>query len=172
VLKVRSVEAKDWMTLRRINNFEWNIADTRGYAPNDFPYLDVSPLKPSPSMILRRALEMQTRGDATGAEKLLMDGKNAHPFAACEFRSSLAVIYYTTNRKEFAMRELESVQSLVNPASTTQCVRSQYLLGSLYKEMSRLSDAENVFRHFLVNTEGSTDPEILSFRKAISAPRS
>jgi hypothetical protein len=167
-LKERSFETKDWTTLRRINNFEWNIADARGYAPNDFPYRGASPLKPSPSMILRRALEMQKRGDAAGAENLLTDAKNAHPFANCEFASSLAVIYYTTNRKELAMRELESAQSLVNPASTPQCARSQYLLGSVYKEMSRAADSENVFRQFLSNTDGSTDPEILAFRKSIA----
>jgi hypothetical protein len=168
-LKERSTAAKDWTTLRRINNFDWNIADTRGYAPNDFPYLKVRPLDRAPSMILRQALEMQNRGDTTGAEKLLTDAKNRYSFATCEFASSLGVIYYTTTRKDLAMSELETIQPLVNPASTPQCARSQYLLGSLYKELSRPADAENVFRQFLSNTEGSMDPEIIGFRKAIGS---
>ena len=88
-------------------------------------------------MILRQALEMQNRGDTTGAEKLLTDAKNRYSFATCEFASSLGVIYYTTTRKDLAMSELETIQPLVNPASTPQCARSQYLLGSLYKELSR-----------------------------------
>ena len=169
-LRERSVESKDWPRLRRINNYEWNVADTRAYAPNDFPYLKVRPLDPSPSMILRQALEMQKRGDTNGAEKILTDAKSRYPFATCEFASSLGVIYYTTNRKDLAMRELEAIQPLVNPASIPQCTRSQYLLGSLYKEMSRSAEADNVFHQFLSNTDGSTDPEIVGFRKSLENP--
>ena len=170
-LKQRSVEAKDWTSLRVINTFEWNIADTRAYAPNDFPYLDVRPLDRSPSAILRNASEMQKRGDMNGAENSLTEAKSALPFARCEFGSSLGVIYYTTNRKDLAMSELEAIQPLVNPASTPQCARSQFLLGSLYKEMSRPDDAANVFRQFLSNTEGSTDPEIVRFRKSLGSSK-
>jgi hypothetical protein len=163
VLKKKSVEGKDWAGLRRINNFEWIIADTRGYAPNDFPYLNESELQPSPSMVLRQALEMQNRGDTARAEKLLTHARTVFPFANCEFGSSLAVVYYTSGRKDLAQRELETIQPLVNPGSTPQCARSQYLLGSLYKEMSRPDDAANVFREFLSNTDGSTDSEIVGF---------
>jgi tetratricopeptide (TPR) repeat protein len=167
----RAVQSRDWTTLRRVNNYEWNIADTRAYAPNDFPYLKVQPLGPSPSKILRQALEMQNRGDANGAEKLLTNAKSVFPFANCEFATSLAVIYYTTNRKDAALRDLEAIQPLVNPASLPQCARSQYFLGSLYKEMSRSDDAENAFRQFISNTDGSTDPEIVGFRKSLKSPQ-
>ena len=127
----------------------------------------MTPLKPGPSTVLRQALDVQNRGDTNGAEKILTDAKSGHPFATCEFASSLGVIYYTTNRKDLAMRELEAIQALVNPASTPQCARSQYLLGSLYKEMSRPDDAAKVFREFLSNTDGSIDPEIVGFRKSL-----
>jgi len=170
-LKTSKEKWKDQENLQMIKIFEWNIADVRAYAPDDFPYLPARPLDPSPSAILRQALDMQKRSDSAGAEKLLIDGKNALPFANCEFSTSLAVIYYTTNRKDAALRELEAIQPLVNPASLPQCARSQYFLGSLYKEMSRSDDAENAFRQFLSNTDGSTDPEIVGFRKSLKSPQ-
>jgi cytochrome c-type biogenesis protein CcmH/NrfG len=120
---------------------------------------------------LRQALDMQKRGDVGGADKLLTDAKRALPFANCEFATSLAVIYYTSNRKDQALQELESIQAMVNPASRPQCARSQYLLGSLYKEMSRSGDAANAFRAFLSNTDGSNDPEIVGFRNSIKSTK-
>jgi hypothetical protein len=167
----RAIAQQDFAALRRITDTRWIIADARAYAPNDFPYLAVGQLDPSPSMILRRALDMQKRGDLRGVEELLTDAKGVLPFADCEFATSLAVIYYTSNRKDQALQELESIQAMVNPASRPQCARSQYLLGSLYKEMSRPSDAANVFREFLSNTDGSTDPEIVGLRNSIRSSK-
>jgi hypothetical protein len=169
VFEQRAAAQKDYATLRRINDSRWIIADARAYAPDDFPYLTVRRLDPSPSKILRQALEMQKLADVSGAEKLLADAKTALPFANCEFATSLAVIYYTSDRKDKALQELESIQAMVNPASGPQCARSQYFLGSLYKEISRPTDAENTFQKFLSNTEGSTDPEIIGFRKSIDS---
>jgi hypothetical protein len=171
VFEQRAAAQKDYATLRRITDSRWTISDARAYAPDDFPYLAVGPLDPSPSMILRQALHMQTRDDVSGAEKLLTDAKRAFPFANCEFATSLAVIYYTSNRKDQALQELESIQAMVNPASRPQCARSQYLLGSLYKEMSRPDDAANVFREFLSDTDGSNDPEIVGFRNSVKSAK-
>jgi hypothetical protein len=171
VFEQRAAAQKDYATLRRITDSQWTIADARAYAPDDFPYLAAGQLDQSPSIILRQALDMQKRGDVGGADKLLTDAKRALPFANCEFATSLAVIYYTSNRKDQALQELESIQAMVNPASRPQCARSQYLLGSLYKEMSRSGDAANAFRAFLSNTDGSNDPEIVGFRNSIKSTK-
>ena len=154
--------------MRRITDATLNIANVRAYAPDDFPYLEKRPLEPSPSMMIRAALELQKRGDIQGATKTLLDAKRRFDFARCECSTNLAVIYYTSGQKEQALEELESAEPLVNRASRPDCLRAQYLLGSLYREMSRTTDAERVFGEFLVNSQDSTDPEIVSFRKQIS----
>jgi hypothetical protein len=158
----------NWIALRRVNDAEWNIADVRAYAPNDFPYLPPSARTPAPNAVVGGAVEKQRRGDLAGAEKILSDGKTQFPFAACAFGSNLAVIYYSTNRKDLALRELESIQPLVNRASRAECQRSQYLLGSLYQESNRTADADRTFRAFISNTEGTTDPELQKFRKSLT----
>lgn len=162
-------DTHDWSALRRINDAEWNIADVRAYAPDDFPYLPKRELQPSPSSFLARAVEMEKRGDIKAAERLLVDGKERFPFASCEFATNLAVVRYTAGRKIEALAELESVQLFVNRSSRSECLRSQFLLGSLYQETSRLADAEKVFREFMSNSEGSQDAEVLQLRKRLTS---
>ena len=101
------------------------------------------------------------------AEAILQKGKAAFPFARCEFSTNLAVIYYTTDRKDAALPELESVQTLVNPASRPDCLRSQFLLGSLYRELGETDKANQTFQKFIVNTQNSNDPEIKNFRQQV-----
>jgi tetratricopeptide (TPR) repeat protein len=157
----------NWQILQRVNNFEWTIADIRAYAPNDFPYLATRDFKPSPTAELRKVLELQNQNKLPEAETILQKGKEAFPFARCEFGANLAVIYYTTDRKDLALTELESVQNLVNPASRPDCQRSQFLLGSLYREKGETDKANQTFQKFLTNTQNSNDSEIKNFRQQI-----
>jgi len=46
-LKANAEKAHDLATIQRIRQVELMIADTRTYAPNDWPYLDVSEHQPS-----------------------------------------------------------------------------------------------------------------------------
>ncbi len=155
-------------TLQRVNNFEWTIADIRAFAPNDFPYLATRDLKRSPSAEFRKTAELQKQGKMVEAEAVLQKGKEDFQFARCEFATNLAVIYYTNNKKDAALQELESIQSFVNPASRPDCLRSQFLLGSLYREAGETDKANQTFQKFLVNTQNSNDPEIKNFRQQIS----
>ncbi|MEO8574589.1 MAG: hypothetical protein ABI481_11515 [Pyrinomonadaceae bacterium] len=125
---------KDRETLARINDYKWNIADTRSYAPDGFPYEKGRDLSSSPTALMRDAIELQKRGNVQAAELALRQGKDKFPFAACEFGTNLAVIYYTSGRKSEAMRELESVQALVFPWSRPDCTRSRQLLDELNSE--------------------------------------
>ena len=159
---------KDWKTLRRINESEWNIADTRASAPDDFPYLETRTLNPSPVAELKNVLALQQTGKGAEGEQILQNAKTKYPYGRCEISTNLAIIYYTTNRKELALQELESVQSLVDKAASPNCTRSQFLLGSLYQELGRNEDALRVFRQFMTNTEGATDPETKSYRQKLS----
>ena len=163
-----ALAASDWPAVRRINDSEWNIADTRSYAPDDFPYLEARQMESSPTAIMRAAIDSQQRGDMKTAERLLTEGKEKFDFARCEFTGNLAVIYYLTTQRERALAQLESIQPLVNPGSRPDCIRTQFLLGSLYRETSRDTDADNAFRQFLQNSAGSTDPELLGFRQQLS----
>ena len=169
--RLNAEQSSDWSTLRRINEAEWNINDTRAYAPNDFPYLQPRKLEASPSALIRSAIASQKRGDIKAAEEILSSGKSRFAFARCEFAGNLAVIYYLTAQKDKALRELESVQSMVNPASRPDCMRTQYLLGTLYRERGRDAEADAMFRNFLQNSAGTSDPELLGFRQQISKQR-
>ena len=154
-------------TMPRVNNFEWMIADIRAFAPNDFPYLEIRDLKTSPTAELRKVLELQKQGKMAEAEAILQKGKADFLFARCEFSTNLAVIYYTTDRKDAALPELESVQTLVNPASRPDCLRSQFLLGSLYRESGETDKANQTFQKFITNTQNTNDPEITNFRQQL-----
>ena len=154
-------------TLLRVNNYEWTIADARAYAPNDFPYLPSRDLKPSPSGELKKALGLQKQGRTSEAEAVLQKGREDFPFARCEFATNLAVIYYTTDRQDAARQELEGVQNLVSPVSRPDCLRSQFLLGSLYRESGEAANADQTFQKFLTNTQNSSDPEIKNFRRQL-----
>lgn len=155
-------------TLQRVNNFELNIADIRAFAPNDFPYLATRDFKPSPTAEFKKAAELQKQGNMAEAEAILQKGKEDFPFVRCEFATNLAVIYYTTDRKDAALQELESVQNLVSPASRPDCLRSQFLLGSLYRETGETDKANQTFQKFLVNTQNTNDAEIKIFRQQLS----
>lgn len=156
-------------TIQRVNNFEWTIADIRAFAPNDFPYLETRDFKMSPTAELKKILELQKQNNLAQAEAILQKGKENFPFARCEFSTNLAVIYYTTNRKDAALQELESVQSLVNPASRPDCLRSQFFLGSLYRESGETDKANQTFQKFLINTQNINDVEIKNFRQQLGA---
>lgn len=159
---------KDGKALQRINDFEWSIADARAFAPDDFPYLETRALTPSPASELKRVVALQKAGNSTEAEQVLRSGKETYSFGRCDFSTNLAIIYYTTNRKDLALQELESVQSLVGKGARPNCVRSQFLLGSLYQELNRTEDARRLFREFMANSEGTTDPETKSYRQKLS----
>jgi hypothetical protein len=161
--------ATDLQTLQRVNNFQWTIADIRAYAPDDFPYLATRDFRPSPSAELRKVVELQKQSKTAEAEAVLQKGKADFPFARCEFATNLAVIYYTTDRKDLALTELESVQDLVSPVSRPDCLRSQFLLGSLYRETGETDKANQTFQKFLANTQNSNDAEIKNFRQQIGA---
>jgi hypothetical protein len=156
-------------TLQRVNNFQWTIADIRAYAPNDFPYLATRDLKPSPSAEFRKVAELQKQGRTAEAEAILQKGKADLPFARCEFATNLAVVYYTTDRKDAALQELENIQNVVSSISRPDCLRSQFLLGSLYREAGDTDKANQTFQTFLINTQNSNDPEIKNFRQQLGA---
>lgn len=162
-----AASAGNWGELRKINDTNWMIADARAYAPNDFPYLNSNKLLPSPTATLKSAIVAEKKGDRALAESLITSGKEQFPFARCEYSSNLAVLFYQSNRKDAAMAELESVQQMVTPASRLECLRSQFLLGSLYREVGRQSDADASFQKFLSNTTNSKEPEIHNYRRQI-----
>lgn len=155
--------------LQRISNFEWNIADARAFAPNDFPYLATRDFQMSPSAEFKKVTELQKQGKLAEAEAVLQKGKESFPFARCEFATNLAVIYYTTERKDLARTGLESVQQNVSPFSRPDCLRSQFLLGSLYREAGETDKANQTFQKFLANTNNTTDAEMKNFRQQIGA---
>ena len=121
----------------------------------------------SPTRNFEKAVELQKQGKINEAINILQTSKEKFPFLKCETATNLAVIYYTSNQKEAALQELESVQPLVNQQSRPLCLRSQFLLGSLYREFNRPEDAQKTFQNFLNNTQNSTDAEIQNYRRQL-----
>ena len=81
-------------------------------------------------------------------------------------KSRRHLLHELIKRKQ-ALQELESIQPLVNQQSRPLCLRSQFLLGSLYREFNRNDDANKTFQNFLNNTQNSTDAEIQNYRRQI-----
>jgi len=163
----QAVAGGNTAAIQRVRQFEWLIADTRGYAPNDFPYLPVTELVPGPSQLIKDAVAAQANGDMVKAAALLESGKQQQEFARCDFSTNLAGIYYTSGQRDKALQELESVQPLVDRTSSPGCIKSQFLLGGLYRELDRPADAARATTAFLVNSEGTTDQELIDFRKQL-----
>lgn len=159
--------AKNQNLLQRIATYEWNIADSRANAPDDFPYLKESFSNESPTRNFEKAATLQKQGKINESINILQTSKEKFPFIKCETATNLAVIYYTSNQKEMALQELESVQSIVNQQSRPLCLRSQFLLGSLYREFNRTEDAQKTFQNFLNNTQNSPDAEIQNYRRQL-----
>jgi tetratricopeptide (TPR) repeat protein len=160
--------ANDIAAVRRISDSYWTVADARAYAPDDFPYLSSRTTTASPTASMRTAITLQKQGKAAEAESLLTAGKEQFPFARCEFATNLAVVYFTTGRRDAALAQLESVQPLVNAASRPDCLRSQFLLGSLYHDLGRESESGAVYQRFMANSANVKDAEIQSYRKQLT----
>ncbi len=95
---------------------------------------------------MKAATFAQKQGRNADAERLLKQGADKIPFARCEFSTNLAVVFFTTDRKDAALAELESVQPLVTSSSRPDCLRSQFLLGSLYRDLGRGADSQSRLR--------------------------
>lgn len=167
--RAKAEASYNYNVLRRINDYEWSIADARANAPDDFPYLKTEFSNESPSKNFLKAAEFQKQNKLDEAIKILQASKEKFPFAKCETAMNLAVIYYSSNQKETVLQELESVQPLINKGSRPPCLRSQFLLGSLYRELNRPDDANKYFQSFLTNTQNSTDAETQNLRRQLGA---
>jgi len=168
-LKANADSTNDVAAIQRLRQAEWTIADARGYAPDDWPYLAPTPLVPGPSEIVRQASDAQAAGKTDEAVAILQGGRDRFEFARCDLSTDLAVIYYTAGRRDEALAELESVQPMVDQTASSGCIKSQFLLGTIYRELDRGEDATRAFTSFLVNSEGTTDPELLGMRKQLGS---
>jgi hypothetical protein len=166
-LKAKAESAHDVAAIQRIRQAEWIIADARGYAPDDWPYLAPTTLVPGPSEVVRQASEAQGAGNTNKAIAILQSGRDRFEFARCDLSTNLAVIYYTSGRRDDALAELESVQPFVDRTASPGCIKSQFLLGTLYRELGRGDDATRAFTSFLANSDGTTDRELLGMRRQL-----
>lgn len=162
-----AVASRSATSMQNIRNTLWNIADVRSYAPDDFPYLSQRQLEPSPSAVMKSVVQLQRQQKTHEAEIALKSAEAKFTFARCELGTNLAVIYFTSNRKDEALAKLESIVAMVNPGSRPDCLRSQFLLGALYREVGREADARAAFQNFLANSASSNSVEIRNFRKQL-----
>lgn len=167
VARAAAEQKKDSELLGRINDFQWTIANARAYAPDDFPYLLAAPLQRSPSAIQNSAVALASQGNKAEAERMLIRGAELYPFAACEMRTNLAVIYYSAGRPDEAEAMLLGVTPMVTAASRPDCQRSLFLLGSLYQETSRPADAQDAFSRFAAVSAGAADPATQALRRQL-----
>jgi hypothetical protein len=166
ILRKDAKDKQNWQNLAKIDAADWYISDATANAPNDFPYSNIKPAVESANKVVRRIPELQKSGKIAQAEELLRKSKEIYPFARCELSTNLAVIYYSTNRKDLALAELEQASTLVTKASTVFCSRSLFQLANLYKEMNQPEKASEKFKEFLDKTELSTDAEVKAMRQS------
>jgi len=159
----------DPAAVRLANQFEWTVANARAYAPDDWPYLQSREMGDSPTAVVGRAAKRKQMGDTAGAIEAFAFGKSQFPGLKCEFAVNLATLYFTNGDKQQAQAELESVVGEVDAGSAAGCLRSQFLLGSLYNDLGREADSQNLFKSFLANSNGSSDVEIIALRKQLGA---
>jgi tetratricopeptide (TPR) repeat protein len=150
-----------------VENYLRLIEETRSHAPDDFPYASVVPLSSGPAAAMRTAVALQQKGQTAEAEALLRDAAARYPAFACEINTNLAVINYTTGRREAAQSLLEEASAKAGPSSPPDCLRSLYLLGSVYDESGQKDAAAAAFQRFLAASAGSADPQIVQFRRGL-----
>jgi hypothetical protein len=167
-LKANAESSRDVGTLNRIRQAEWMIADTRAFAPNDWPYMQVSELPPSPTALMQRAANLQQQGKADEAADLLRSGIGHFDFARCGMTTNLAVVLYNAGDRDGALKELEKIQPLVTSTSSPDCLRSQYLLGSLLQENGDTNGAQSAYKLFINNSASSNDPQIQDLRRKLT----
>ena len=90
-LKSKAESSHDVAAIQRIRQTEWMIADARGFAPDDWPYLARTPLVPGPSEIARDASHAQAAGKTDEAIAILQAGRDRFEFARCDLSTNLAV---------------------------------------------------------------------------------
>jgi tetratricopeptide (TPR) repeat protein len=112
--------------------------------------------------------KFQAEGKIADAERLVSYALSEFPFARCEFTTNLAVIYFSTERKDEALQALESIAPLVNENSKPDCMRSLFLTGSLYQELGRNGEAATAYLQFLSVSRNTKDPELLAWRKQLA----
>jgi tetratricopeptide (TPR) repeat protein len=168
-LQSLKLTADDDATRRKIADYEWMIAETRAFAPDDFPYLPSREMRQSPSSVMRTAAAASASGRNAEAISLLEQARESLVFARCELTANLAVVLYSNGDKEKALTELEAIKDSVTPASRPGCVRSLFLLGSLYQELGRDADAQATFTRFMSYSANINDPELLDLRRRLSA---
>jgi hypothetical protein len=112
---------------------------------------------------------LQKQGNIGEAEQSLRSAIVANEFARCELTTSLAIVLYTSGDKDNAVKELEGVQPLVDLNSSPECLRSQYLLGLLYKDLGDQARSGASWQAFMANSIGTTDPELLKLRQSVEA---
>jgi thioredoxin-like negative regulator of GroEL len=126
-------------------------------------------LQISPSAAIRTASELQKKGNADGAIALLQNTREKFPDLGCDITVSLAVVLYTSGKKEAAQTELEKIVAGVDPASRAECMRSQFLLGSIHQDAGRTADSNKLFNMFLANSKDRADPQIKQIRTQLGA---
>lgn len=157
----------DIALLRRINEFEWIVADARAYAPDDFPYVREEVLPPSPARIVREAAALQQQRKTAEAVSLLSDARSRFSDLACEFTVSIAVVSYSAGMKDAARDELLSLAPEPEASSSPECMRAEFLLGSLFRESGDNARATFHFERFLQISNGVADPQIRTLQKQL-----
>jgi hypothetical protein len=162
----RKTPANDLKSLRDLYDKEWLIMNTRGYAPNDFPYLKDAALIEGPTSRQKRVQLLWQQGDSRSAEKILRDAQQELPLARCELAGNLAVLLYNSNRKGEALQELENARSLARPETSANCLRVLFLLGSLYQEQNRSNEAATAFQEYISATTALDDRQTAANRQS------
>lgn len=83
------------------------------------------------------------------------------------FTANLAVILYQAGKKDEALAELEAIRPYVEREHWSDAHRVLFLLGTLYQEMGRPTEARDALEQYLKLSSGYRDaPTLTNRRKA------
>jgi tetratricopeptide (TPR) repeat protein len=98
------------------------------------------------------------------AEAVLREAHARLAHKRCALTEKLGVVLYRVGRKEDALRELESVRTLVPSEFSFDSRLVLFRLGHLYQEMGRPRESQTAFREFLTLTAGIPGEDVLGHR--------
>ena len=103
----------DRSLLQRIATYEWNIADSRANAPDNFPYSQENFSNESPTRNFEKAVELQKQGKTNEAINILQISKEKFPFLNCEIhdKSRCRLLHKQSKRTGFAGTRKRSANS-------------------------------------------------------------
>ncbi|MCW5947813.1 MAG: tetratricopeptide repeat protein [Fimbriimonadales bacterium] len=114
----------------------------------------------------RLAIILSVQSRWQEAVSVLKRAAEVEPKRAAVHLVNLAVVYGRSGDTASALKTLEEVRPSLSRDSSPEALRGLILLGDVYRQYGRISDAKECYRQFLEITSGTVSPALLQSRTA------